>query len=154
MTHSWLVMVLKTGQNVGGGALNSFLVTWSLKGLIQFHEKGYRFTGAYQEHFERMRTPEKLGQNVMVEIIGTPLLGKIPIDIPFRASFSYFLRNGIVIMWKLLMKTHKSNFFRTYIHKYSKMLTVRLYITENFRFWLKTLCAVYLAKPLGYIPSV
>ena len=40
MIHAWLAMVLKTGQNVGGGAHNSFLVTWSLKGLIQFHEKG------------------------------------------------------------------------------------------------------------------
>ena len=90
----------------------------------------------------------------MVEIIGTLLLGKIPVDIPLRASFSYFLGNGIIIMWKLLMKTHKSNFFRTYTHKYSKILTVRLYITENFRFWLKKLCAVYLAKPLGYIPTV
>ena len=66
----------------------------------------------------------------MVEIIGTPLLGKIPIDIRLRASFSYFLGNGIIIMWKLLMKTHKSNFFRTYTHKYSKILQVQLYLTE------------------------
>ena len=76
----------------------------------------------------------------MVEIIGTPLLGKIPIDIPLRASFSYFLGNGIIIMWKLLMKTHKSNFFRTYTHKYSQILTVQLYITEIFRFWKKMRC--------------
>ena len=87
----------------------------------------------------------------MVEIIGTPLLGKIPIDIPLRASFSYFLRNGIIIMWKLLIKTHKSNFFRTCTHKYSKILTVQLYITD---FGKKKLCAVYLAKPLGYVPTV
>ena len=71
----------------------------------------------------------------MVEIIGTPLLGKIPIDISLRASFNYFLGNGIIIMWKLLMKTRKSNFFRTYSHEYSKILTVQLYITEIFRFW-------------------
>ena len=77
MTHAWLVMVLKTGQNVARGPLNSFLVTWSLKGLIQFHEKGWRFTGAYQEHFERMRTPDKLeleqkccGGNYWDSIIG------------------------------------------------------------------------------------
>ena len=48
----------------------------------------------------------------MVEIIGTPLLGKIPINIPLRASFSYFLGNGIIIMWKLLITTQKSNFFQ------------------------------------------
>ena len=65
----------------------------------------------------------------MVEIIWTPLLGKIPVDIPLHASFSYFLGNGIIIMWKLLTKTHKSNFFTTYTHKYSKILTVQLYIT-------------------------
>ena len=34
----------------------------------------------------------------MDETIGTPLLGKIPIDIPLQASFSYFLGNGIIIM--------------------------------------------------------
>ena len=48
----------------------------------------------------------------MVEITGTPLLGKMPIDIPLCASFSYFLGNGIIIMWKLLIKTQKSNFSR------------------------------------------
>ena len=37
-----------------GDALDSFLVTWSLKGLIQFHEKDQRFTGAYQENFVRL----------------------------------------------------------------------------------------------------
>ena len=40
-----------------GDALDSFLVTWSLKGLIQFHEKDQGFTGAYQENFVKMRTP-------------------------------------------------------------------------------------------------
>ena len=70
----------------------------------------------------------------MVEIIGTPLLGKIPIDIPLRASFSYFLGNGIIIMWKLLIKTQKSIFFTNCTNKYSKILTVQSYITEIFRF--------------------
>ena len=70
----------------------------------------------------------------MVEIIGTLLLGKIPLDIPLRASFSYFLGNGIIIMWKLLIKTQKSNFFRNFTRKYSKILIVQLYITEIFRF--------------------
>ena len=60
----------------------------------------------------------------MVEIIGIPLLGKIPIDIPLRDSFSYFLGNGNIIMWKLLIKTQKSNFFRNYTYKSSKILTV------------------------------
>ena len=70
----------------------------------------------------------------MVEIIGTPLLGTMPVDIPLRPSVSYFLGNSIITKWKLLMKTHKINFFRTYTHKYSKILTVQLYITEIFRF--------------------
>ena len=30
-----------------GGALNSFLVAWSLKGLIQFDEKGQGLPGGY-----------------------------------------------------------------------------------------------------------
>ena len=73
----------------------------------------------------------------MVQIIGTPSLGKIPIDIldiPLCASFSYFLGNGIIVMWKLRMKTQKRNFFRNYTHKYSKILTVQLHITEIVRF--------------------
>ena len=45
-----------------GDALNSLLVTWSLKGLIKFHEKDYGFTGAYQEKFESLRILEKIGQ--------------------------------------------------------------------------------------------
>ena len=60
----------------------------------------------------------------MVEIIGTPLLEKIPIDTPLRASFSYFLGNAIIIKWKLLIKTQKSSFFRNDTQKYSKILTV------------------------------
>ena len=60
----------------------------------------------------------------MVEIIGTPLLGKAPIDIHLRASFSYFLGNVIITMWNLLIKTQKSIFFRNYTHKYSKILPV------------------------------
>ena len=55
----------------------------------------------------------------MVEIIRTPLMAKIPIDIPLRASSIYFLRNGIITMWKLI-KTQKSYFFRNYSYKYSK----------------------------------
>ena len=61
----------------------------------------------------RMRTPE--GKNVMVEIIGTTLLEKIPIDIPLRDCLSYFPGNRNVIIWKLLIKTQKSSFFRNYM---------------------------------------
>ena len=59
-----------------GDALNSFLVTWSLKDLIQFHEKGQGFTGAYQENFERMRTPKKLGQKWYGVNYWDPIIGK------------------------------------------------------------------------------
>ena len=59
-----------------GDALNSFLVTQSLKGLIEFYEKGQGFTGAYQENFERMRTPEKLGQKCYGENYWDPFTGK------------------------------------------------------------------------------
>ena len=48
----------------------------------------------------------------MVEIIGTPLLEKTPIDISLCPSFSYFFENAIR-MWKLLIKTQKSSFFQT-----------------------------------------
>ena len=74
--------------------LTNVTVTWSLKGLIQFQEKGQRFTEACQENFDRMKTPEKLVRNIMVEIIGIPLLRKMPTDIPLRDSFSYFPGNG------------------------------------------------------------
>ena len=90
----------------------------------------------------------------MVEIIGTPLLGKIPIDIPLRASFSYFLGNGIIIMWKLLIKTQKSNFFRNYTHDILKSSRYSRISPRSSDFSKKKLCAVYLAKPLGYIPTV
>ena len=67
----------------------------------------------------------------MVEIIGTPLLAKTPINIPLRASFIYFIGNGIIIMWKLLTKVI---LFRSFSHKYSKIITLQLHITEIFRF--------------------
>ena len=70
----------------------------------------------------------------MVEIIVTPLLEKIPIDIPLRDCLSYFCGNGNIIMWKLLIKTQKSSFFRNYTCKCSKILIVQLYITEIFLF--------------------
>ena len=52
------------------------------------------------------------------------------------------------------MKIHKSNFFRTYTHKYSKILTVSCISPRYSDFSKKKLGAVYLAKPLGYIPTV
>ena len=59
-----------------GDALDSFLVTWSLKGLMQFHKKDQGFTGAYQKHFVRMRTPEKLVQKYYGKSYWDPIIGK------------------------------------------------------------------------------
>ena len=60
----------------GGGALNLFLVTQSLKGLIQFQEKDQRFTGAYQEIFDGMKTPGKLWQKYYGGDYWDPIIGK------------------------------------------------------------------------------
>ena len=72
----------------------------------------------------------------MVGIIRTPLLEKIPIDIPLRASFSYFLGNAIIV-WKLLIKTQKSSFFRNCTQKYSKIHTVQVAYHGDFPILVK-----------------
>ena len=61
---------------MGGDVLDSFLVTWSLKGLIQFHEKDQGFTGEYEENFVKMRTPQKLGQKYYGGNYWDPIIGK------------------------------------------------------------------------------